>query len=262
MKLKRAFIYVFLTATFLLTGCSQKAKKPTVLNKTQVVKIMKKNYRSGQVIQSVALSTDTSTQRVIANTSFGGEATVYHINNQTTSQGKTRSSEEWVDANNVYLNGQNTWYKANLEKLSGHSYAQLTDAIMNNQLLTNPSDKLVKAYKLKRNKQTYTLTAKITDSAMMKKAAEPIFTTTPQSSQQAKVFKQMQKLGKYKSMNIKGVVKNKKLVLFNVFINMKLGNTMSVKIGQSYGNFGSHDFLKVPTSATNAKDLPTTNSKK
>lgn len=43
---------------------------------------------------------------------------------------------------------------------------------------------------------------------------------------------------------------------------MKLGKLMHVKVGQSYGNFGSHDFLRVPDSATNAKDLPTTNTKK
>ncbi|MBI1700757.1 DNA polymerase, partial [Lactobacillus crispatus] len=52
------------------------------------------------------------------------------------------------------------------------------------------------------------------------------------------------------------------LSTFNVFVNMKLGKLMYVKVGQSYGNFGSHDFLRVPDSATNAKDLPTTNTKK
>lgn len=88
--------------------------------------------------------------------------------------------------NNVYINGRNTWYKADLEKLTGHSYADLTDAIMNNHLITNPSSDLIKAYKLKRNENTYTLTAKTIDKALMKKAAEPIFDTTPQSTGQAK----------------------------------------------------------------------------
>jgi hypothetical protein len=65
-------------------------------------------------------------------------------------------------------------------------------------------------------------------------------------------------------MTVKAVVRDNKLAGFNVFVNMKLGKMMTVKVGQSYGNFGSHDFLKVPTSATNAKPLPTTdnNSKK
>ncbi|WP_173007485.1 hypothetical protein, partial [Lactobacillus helveticus] len=178
------------------------------------------------------------------------------------SKGKTRSSEEWVNMNNVYINGHDTWYKADLEKLTGHSYADLTDAIMNNHLITNPSADLIKAYKLKRNKNTYTLTAKTIDKALMKKAAEPIFDTTPQSTGQAKVFKQMQKFGKYKSMTVKAVVKNNKLATFNIFVNMKLGKMMTFKVGQSYGNFGSHDFLKVPTNATNAKNLPTTDKKK
>lgn len=263
MKLKKAIIGISLAAVFLLSGCNQKEKKADpVLNKTQVVQKMKKGFKSGQVIQSITLGTDTSNQVAIANTTFGGESTVYHITNQTSSKGKTRSSEEWVNMNNVYINGHDTWYKADLEKLTGHSYADLTDAIMNNHLIANPDSKLVKAYKLKRNKDTYTLTAKINDQKLMKKAASPIFDTTPQSTGQAKIFEQIQKLGKYKSMTVKAVVKNNKLATFNVFVNMKLGKMMTVKAGQSYGNFGSHDFLKVPTNALNAKNLPTTSTKK
>ncbi|MCT7731926.1 MAG: hypothetical protein N4S00_06160, partial [Lactobacillus crispatus] len=88
------------------------------------------------------------------------------------------------------------------------------------------------------------------------------FDTTAQSTNQAKIFSQIKKLGKYQSMNVKAVIKGNKLSTFNVFVNMKLGKLMYVKVGQSYGNFGSHDFLRVPDSATNAKDLPTTNTKK
>lgn len=264
MKLKKVFIGVSLAAVFLLSGCSQQKQKKAdpVFNKTQVVQQAKKSFKSGQVIQSVTLGTDTSSQVATANTTFGGDSTTYHITNQTTSKGQTRSSEEWVNFNNVYINGQGTWYKADLEKLTGHSYAELTDAIMNNKLISNPSDKLVKNYKMKRNKNTYILTAKATDKDLMKKAAAPIFNTTPQSTDQAKIFKQIQKLVKYKYMTVKAVVKDKKLTTFNVFINMKLGKLMTVKVGQSYGNFGRHDFLKVPTSATNAKPLPTNKNNK
>ena len=268
MKLKKVFIGISLAALFLLGGCSQKKKaNPNpVLTKSQVVQKAKKSFKSGQVIQSVTLGTDTSSQVALANTTFGGDSTVYHITNQTTSKGKTSSSEEWVNFNNVYINGRDTWYKADLEKLTGHAYAELTDAIMNNRLIKRPSDTLVKAYKMKRNKKnkTYTLTAKVTDKDLMKRAAAPIFNTVAQSTNQAKVFKQIQKYGKYKNMTVKAVVRNNKLATFNVFVNMKLGKLMTVKVGQSYGNFGSHDFLRVPTSATNAKPLPTTdnNSKK
>lgn len=259
-KLKKAFIGISFAALFLLGGCSQqkKANPNPVLTKSQVVQKAKKSFRSGQVIQSVTLGTDTSSQVALANTTFGGESTVYHITNQTTSKGKSSSSEEWVNLNNVYINGRNTWYKADLEKLTGHSYSDLTDAIMNNRLIHNPSDTLIKAYKMKRNKneKTYTLTANIKDKDLMEKAASPIFNTVAQSSNQAKVFKQIQKYGKYKNMTVKAVVRDNKLAGFNVFVNMKLGKMMTVKVGQSYGNFGSHDFLKVPTSATNAKPLP------
>ena len=267
-KLKKAFIGISLATLFLLGGCSQQKKNTAdpVLTKSQVVQKAKKSFRSGQVIQSVTLGTDTSSQVALASTTFGGESTVYHITNQTTSKGKTRSSEEWVNLNNVYINGRDTWYKADLEKLTGHSYADLTDAIMNNRLIHNPSDTLVNAYKMKRNKKekTYILTANIKDKDLMKKAAAPVFNTVAQSSNQAKVFKQIQKYGKYKNMTVKTVVRDNKLAGFNVFVNMKLGKMMTVKVGQSYGNFGNHDFLRVPTSATNAKPLPTTdnNSKK
>ncbi|WP_308557465.1 hypothetical protein [uncultured Lactobacillus sp.] len=264
MKLKKIFIGISLATLFLLGGCSQQKKADPVLTKDQVVQKAKKDFRSGQVIQSVTLSTDTSSQVAASSTTFGGESTVYHITNQTTSKGKASSNEEWVNLNNVYLHGRDTWYRADLEKLTGHSYADLTDAIMNNHLIHNPSSTLVKAYKMKYNKKekTYTLTAKLTDQALMKKATAPIFNTTAQSTGQAKVFKQISKLAKYKSMTVKAIVKDKKLANFNVFVNMTLGKTMTVKVGQSYGNFGSHDFLKVPASATNAKELPTTNSKK
>lgn len=247
MKLKKTIIGLSFAVLFLLGGCSKQEKKATsALTKTQVVQKAKSSFKSGQVIQSVTLGTDTSNQVALANTTFGGKTTVYHITNQTTSKGKTSSTEEWVNLNNVYINGQDTWYKADLEKLTGHNYADLTDAIMNNHMITNPSDKLVSAYKMKKSKKdgvyTYTLTAK--------------------STNQAKIFSQIKKLGKYQSMNVKAVIKGNKLSTFNVFVNMKLGKLMYVKVGQSYGNFGSHDFLRVPDSATNAKDLPTTNTKK
>lgn len=264
MKLKKVLIGISFAALLLLGGCSQQKKAEPVLTKNQVVQKAKKDFKSGQVIQSVTLSTDTSSQIAASSATFGGESTVYHITNQATSKGKTSSNEEWVNLNNVYIHGSDAWYKADLEKLTGHSYADLTDAIMNNHLIHNPSDTLVKAYKMKHNKKekTYTLTAKLTDQALMKKAAAPIFNTTAQSSAQAKVFKQIEKLAKYKNMTVKAVVKDNKLSTFNVFVNMTLGKTMTAKVGQSYGNFGSHDFLKVPASATNAKDLPTNNSKK
>lgn len=41
----------------------------------------------------------------------------------------------------------------------------------------------------------------------MKKAAAPIFDTTAQSTNQAKIFSQIKKLGKYQSMNVKAVIK-------------------------------------------------------
>lgn len=262
MKFKKIFIAIGLGAALVLGGCSQqkKAAEP-VLTKNQVIKKTQQTFKSGQIIQSIRLSTDTSSQLVSANASFGGEPTIFHINNETSSKGKTQNTEEWVNANNVYLNGRSTWYKTNFEKLSGHSYAELLDAVINNQTMMNPDDKLLKAFKMTRKKNTYTLTATIKDKSIMKDAADPIFSTTAQSAEQEKVFRRIQKYGKYQDMTVKAVVKNKKLTSYNLFINMKLGKLMKVRLGQSYGNFGNHDFLKLPDSALNAKPLPKSSTK-
>lgn len=263
MKFKKIFIAISLGTALILGGCSQQKKAEPVLTKNQVVKKTQKSLKSGQVIQSIKLSTDTATQLVSANTNFGGNPTVFHISNQTTSKGKTQTTEEWVNnSNNVYLNGRSTWYKTDYQKLSGHSYAELLDAVINNQTMLNPNSDIVKAFKLKRNKKTYTLTATIKDKTVMKKAADPIFSTTAQSAAQEKIFRRIQKYGKYQNMTIKAVVKNKKMTSYNLFINMKLGKLMKVRLGQSYGNFGgNNDFLKLPDSALNAKPLPKSNSK-
>lgn len=259
MKLKKIWFLPLILLALVLTGCSNQAakKKTPVLTKTQVIKKSQKAFKSGQVIQSVRLATDTSSQIVTANTTFGGDkTTVYHINNQTTSKGKTSTSEEWVNMNNVFINGSGTWYKANLEELSGHSYADLAETVMNNELIFDPDSKLVKAYKMKRNGQTYTLNAKITDKDIMEDACEEVADTIGQTSQQEAVFKRILKYGKFQNMTVKMVVKKQKLYSFNVFVNMKLGKYMTARFGQSYGNFGSHDFLKLPNEAFDAKQLP------
>lgn len=264
MKFKKLFLGLTVVAALIAGGCQQKKKAAPepVLTKSQVIKKSQKSFKSGQVVQSIRLSTDTATQLVVANTNFGGNSTVFHITNQTTSKGKTQSSEEWVNMNNVYLNGSSAWYKANLDTLSGHSYAELVDAIMNNDVIFRPDAALVKAYKMKRNKNTYTLTANVKDPKMMSNAADNIVGTVGQSAAQEKVFRRIQKYGKYKNMTVKMVVKNKKLASCNIFVNMKLGKYMKVRMGQSYGNFGSHDFLTVPQKALGAKPLPKANTNK
>lgn len=266
MKIRKLWLLPILLLGLVLAGCSNKSntkKSATALTKTQVVQKAKKSFKSGQVIQSVRLATDTSTQLVTANTIFSGNnGTIFHITNQTTSKGKTQSTEEWVNMNNVFINGSSTWYKAKLDSLSGHSYAELVNAIMDNKLILDPSSKLVKAYKMTRKGQTYTLTANLTDKTLMKNASEPIIATVGQTSAQESVFRRILNYGKLKNMTVKMVVKNNKLSTFTVFVNLKLGKYMTARFGQSYGNFGSQDFLKVPTSVLNAKALPTTKSSK
>lgn len=259
MRKFRKIMTAFLAAgaMLILTGChhTQKQAQP-VLTKQEVVQKSQKTFKSGQLIQSLRLSTDTANQLVVANTIFGGNPTVFHITNQTTSKGKTQNSEEWVNGNKVYLNGQKVWYHANLDQLAGHSYAELLNAVNNNSLLNNPSAQLVKAYHMRRSGQTYILTATLHDQKLMKAAVDPVVATIGQSGQQEQVFRRIQKYAKYQKMTVKLIYKQKKLYAFNVFTNMKLGKYMKVRIGQSYGNFGSHDFLTVPAEALNGKPLP------
>lgn len=265
MKLKKLWFLPILMLGLILTACSnQKTKKAApVLTKSQVIKKAQKTFKSGQVIQSVRLGTDTSTQTVIANTTFGGDnSTVFHINNSTTNKGKTQSSEEWVNMNNVFINGGSTWYRSNLDSLSGHNYAELVSSIMNNQVIFNPSSSLTKAYKMTRKGQTYTLNAKVTDKKTMQDASDQIISTIGQTPAQEAVFRRILKYGKLQNMTVKMVVKKQKLYSCNIFINLKLGKYMTARFGQSYGNFGSHDFLKVPTIALNAKELPKQKSSK
>lgn len=259
MKSKK--IFALLTTGFMLltlSACHQQpAKKAApLLTKTEVINKAQRSYKSGQVIQSLRLATDTSSQTVVANTIFGGSPLVFHLVNQTTSKGKTSSSEEWVNASHVFLHGKSGWFRANLTQLSGHSYAELADMATNNQLLQNPSAALRKAYHLKRKGQTYTLTATSKNQRLMKQAVSPVIATIGQSSAQEKVFRRIQKYGQYQQVQVKLVMQKKKLVMFNVFVTMKLGKLMKARIGQSFGNFGSHDFLKVPTSALNNQPLP------
>ena len=72
MKFKRIFIAACLMGALIAGGCSKQQKKSEpVLTKSQVVDQTKKSFKSGEVIQSIRLSTDTSTQIVSANTNFG-----------------------------------------------------------------------------------------------------------------------------------------------------------------------------------------------
>ena len=260
MKLKKLWFLPILLMGLMLTGCSNNKEKKAapILTKSQVIKKSQKAFKSGQVIQSIKLSTDTSSQTVIANTSFGGNnGTIFHINNQTTNKGKTQSSEEWINMNNVFIKGGGKWYRADLDTLSGHTYAELVDAIMNNKIISDPSSTLTKAYKMSRKGQTYTLTAKINDKKIMKDACQPIANTVGQSKNQEEIFKRILQYGKYQNMTVKMIVKDNKLVNCNIFTDLKVGKYMTARFGQSYGNFGSHDFMKVPDNALNAKELPT-----
>ncbi|MCT6877386.1 MAG: hypothetical protein M3Z39_04120 [Lactobacillus apis] len=264
MKFKKLLMGLSLIAALAAGGCSkQKKQSEPILTKSQVIKCSQKSFKSGQAKQVVTLGTDTSKQIVTTTALFGGNPTVFQLNYQTQAKGKTQSSQEWVDnSNHVYINGSSDWYKADFNKLTGHSYADLLDSIINNSMLMDPPKALTNAYKMTRKGHTYTLKANITDQKTMKDALDPIFTTNTQSPKQKTIYHKLVKMGKIKGMTAKLVVKNKKMYSFQYLVKIRVNKLMQFSAGQSYGNMGSKDFLKIPTNALNAKPLPKTNKKK
>ncbi|WEV43830.1 hypothetical protein OZX56_00910 [Lactobacillus sp. ESL0684] len=264
MKFKKLFLSLGLATALLAGGCAKQEKQSQpVLNKTQVIKKAQKSFKSGEATQTVILGTDTDKQKVSTKATFGGNPTVFHINYQTTSNGKTQTSEEWADhSNHLYINGQSSWYKAKLDQVTGHTYADLLDSIMHNEMLIDPPAKLTDAYKMKRKGNTYTLTANLKDKKIMQQAVDPVFITDTQSPKQQKVYRQLEKAGKFQSMTVKLVVKNQKMTSFSYHVNLKVGKLMKFTVSQSYNNMGSQDFLKIPTNALNGKPLPKAKPKK
>ncbi|WEV70748.1 hypothetical protein OZY43_07380 [Lactobacillus sp. ESL0785] len=263
MKFKKIILGLSLVAALIAGGCSkQKKQSQPILTKTQVVQKAEKSFKSGQAKQIVTLGTDTAKQNVMTTATFGGNPTVFHLNYQTEAKGKTQNSEQWADnSGRLYLNGQSSWYQVDIEKLTGHTYADLLDSFMNNKMLMDPPAALTKAYKMSRNGNTYTLTATIDDKKVMQEAVDPVFTTNTQSDQQLKVYHKLEKASKFQNMKVKLVVKNGKMSSFRYLVNMQIGKLMKLNVGQSYGNMGSQDFLKLPSSALNAKPLPKTTKK-
>lgn len=262
MKLKKIFLSLGIVTALLAGGCSKQQSQPT-LNKTQVIKKAEKTFKSGQAKQVVNLRTDTNSQTVSSAFTFGGDPTVFHLNYQTEDKNKTKSLEEWIsNTGNVYVNGQSDWYKAEMEKMTGHTYADLLDAITNNELLTDPPQSLVKAYQLTRNGDTYTLKATINDKKIMQQAIEPIFLTNTQNPKQTNIYQSLAKNGKFQDMSVKLVVKNQKLFSFKYDVNIRVDKLMMLSVSQSYSNIGSKDFLKIPTNALNAKPIAKANKKK
>lgn len=264
MKFKKILLALSIAVALVTSGCTKQEKQTEpILTKTQVIERSQKTFKSGQAKQIVNLKTDTSSQIVGTTYTFGGNPTVFHINYQTQNKNKTLSLEEWIsNTGTMYINGQNTWYKGQLASLTGHSYADLLNSIANNKMLIDPPKELIKSYKMTRKGKTYTLKATIKNKRIMKAAVAPIFRTNTQGVTQLQTFRKLTKVGKFQNMQVKLIVKNKKLKTFSYLVNIKLGKLMRLSAGQSYGNIGSQDFLKIPNNVLNAKPLPKQNKKK
>ena len=72
----------------------------------------------------------------------------------------------------------------------------------------------------------------------------------------------MARKSKIQGMTAKLVVKNKKLYSFQYLVKIKVNKLMRFSAGQSYGNMGKQDFLKIPNNALNAHPLPKADKKK
>ncbi|WP_233551665.1 hypothetical protein [Lactobacillus sp. ESL0230] len=258
MRLKKVLLGMGLIVALISSGCAA-PKKPAepVLNKSTVIKKSQQTFKSGQAKQLINLKTDTESQVITSTYTFGGNPTIFHLNYQTQAKGKSSNLEEWIsNTNKAYINGQSTWYVTPLDKLTGHSYNDIVDAVMNNKMLLDPPNKLINAYQMKRSSNKYTLTATLTDKKIMQAAVQPIFRTNNQSKKQLPAYKQLAQKGTYQKMDVKLVVKKQKLASFSYKVYMKIGKIMQLEVGQSYANIGTHDFLKMPNNVLDAKPLP------
>ncbi|MEB3362908.1 hypothetical protein SDC49_02035 [Lactobacillus sp. R2/2] len=79
-----------IAAVLVAGGCSKpKKQSEPILTKSQVIKCSQKSFKSGQAKQTVTLGTDTSKQVVATTALFGGNPTVFQLNYETQSKGKT-----------------------------------------------------------------------------------------------------------------------------------------------------------------------------
>lgn len=231
------------------------------ITKKQALQIMAKGYKSGQVTQKFEMTNDVKGKEVnqlIQNqVIFGGQPMVMQINNQTKAGKKGRAIGGFLDQDTIYLAGKNNKnYKTSYKNMTGHTYADLIDTLINNYNITNPDKALTNAESLENNNSTYVLAGQITNQKLMKQTADKIVRTLPMAKQQGLVLTTLLRYSKFKQMTVKTKFKDKQMVSYNETVIAILPNKAQINISQSYNNFNRFNNIKLPDTITKAKPLP------
>lgn len=271
--IKTALIGLLALSSVGLSACSSNTVK-TYNNKTikrnsdiitvkRAQKIMGRGFKNGMVKQQFQIVTDEphnkqKQQKIINQVVFGGPNTVMQVLSQTKSGKKTQGFMAWLDPNNSYLQGRkNVMYTVNYNKLTGHSYADLADTIINNYNITQPDPVIKKTEKIeKKQNNVYELSATLTNKRIMKDTTSKIFQSLPQAPQQAKMLKFMAKQANYQEIIIKADLRGDRMLSYTEQVIAKLGKNNQITVSQQYSNFGGYPNLKLPDEAKSAKPLP------
>lgn len=228
-------------------------------------KIMNRGFKNGLVKQQLKIVTDQphnkqKTQTITNQIAFGGENTVMQVISQTKSGKKIQGFGVWLDPNNSYIQGKKgIYYKVNYQKLTGHSYADMMDTIINNYNITQPDQAIKKVQKIeKKNNHVYELSATLTNKRIMKETTNKIFQSLGQAPAQAQMLKYMAKQANYQEIIIRANLRGDRLIDYTEQVIAKLGKNNQITISQHYSNFGGYPNLKLPDGVQNAKPLPRT----
>ncbi|MDO4912650.1 MAG: hypothetical protein Q3960_03740 [Lactobacillus sp.] len=256
-------LFLIMAACTLLSACGQKKKATPILTKNQVIKKAQKAAHSGEAIQTFKIKTATSSNYISSDIWYGGNPLVLNIVYQQFNSNGNQSNKTsmWVNSNGIaYIHGQK-WYKTNLVKFTGHNFYDFYNASSQSPMLVDPADSLIKAYKMKRQGQTYTLTATIKDKSILDDALNPILNTASLGTKQQEAFNNFLKKSKFKNITVKLVYKNGQLASFNYTVHYKL-QIYQLELSQQIGNQGKQDMLTMPQETGNAVDLPTNKNSK
>lgn len=273
-----AMIVLLSLSSIGLTACSSKTVKnynnQTVKRNDDTItvkrarKIMGRGFKNGLVKQQLRIVTDLphnkeKTQKIINQIAFGGPDTVAQVISQTKTGKKLQGFGVWLDPNNSYIQGKkNTYYKVNYQKLTGHSYADLMDTILNNYNITQPDPIIKKAQKIeKKNNGVYELSATLTNKKIMKETTNRIFQSLSQAPGQEQMLKFMAKHANYQEVILKANLRGDSMISYSEEVIAKLGKNNQITVSQNYSNFGGYSNLKLPSETKGAKTLPKSNNK-
>lgn len=263
-NIKTVLLSMAVTATLVLTGCSNsknasQANKPQLPTATQIVnKLDSKSMTSAAMRVNCKISSDGD---VITNAKsenkFRQDPLLVQMTVNAEAEDETVTTREWLDENNLYIQSNNDWFKAPLDKIS--SGAALKEQLKKSRSQNvKPNKDITKSMKVKKENGNYILTldANKKDKATLKKYVKSILGSTSQVKQQKQFYDAFLEECKFKKVYMKEVVdaKTYKIKGFDFKFVMKAEN-MTIDLAESADQIGKFDNLTLPSEVKNAKNL-------